>query len=132
MTDVKHSSTTYVENTDYTVDRSSGLITLLETGSIGDGDVLTWDGSVPAISSYQVQGLTQGKIAGMLMYRSSDDNFGPRMRVDVYNVIFAPDGAMSLLGTDFGTIGLKGEALQDTSRPVGEQFARVVYLPAPL
>jgi hypothetical protein len=128
VTDVKHSSTTYVEGTDYTVDSDSGLITLLDTGTIVDGQALTWDGSVPLFDSFQVQGLSEGKIIGALRFRSSVDNFGPRMLVDVWNVQMNPSGAIALLGTAFAEIALKGEALLDTTRDVGQQFARVLYL----
>jgi hypothetical protein len=128
VTDVKHSSTTYVENTDYQVDSDSGMIFIMPTGTIVDGDALTWDGSVPAIASYQVQGLSDGNIIGALRFRSSADAIGPRKLIDIWSCAMSPDGALALIGDDFGEIGLKGEILPDSTKPAGQQFCRVIDL----
>lgn len=132
VTDVKHSSTVYVEGTDYTFDSASGLIMILETGSITDAEVLTWDGSVPEVDTFQVEAMSNGNIEGMLRYRSSADQVGPRMQLDIYRLAMAPDGAIALLGDAFAEIGLTGETLADSTREVGKQFFAITYLPPSL
>jgi hypothetical protein len=129
VTDVKQASTTLVLGTDYTVDSDSGLITILASSvTVTPGAAITWDGSAPAITSTQVQGLANGQIIGALRFRSSTDAVGPRKLVDVWRVSIAPSGAMSLLGDAYGEIDLTGEALIDSTRAVGQQFCRVIDL----
>lgn len=128
VTAVKHSSTTYVLGTDYTVDAVSGMIYVVPGGAIVDGDALTWSGSVPAVSSYQVQGLSNGNITGALRFRSSIDAIGPRKVIDIWRLALSPDGALALLGDNFAEIGLKGEILPDSTKPAGQQFCRVIDL----
>jgi hypothetical protein len=130
VTAVKKGATTFDEGTDYTVDAVSGLIMVLEGGTIDEDDALTWDGSVPAIASVAVQACSNGHIEGRLRYRSSADQVGPRTMVDIYRLALSPSGAIALIGDAFAEIPLSGEALSDSSKPVGEQFAKVTYLPA--
>jgi hypothetical protein len=125
---VKHSGTPLVLGTDYTVDSDSGLITVIKGGGITDGWALTWSGSNPAIASYSVNGLTEGKITGALRYRSSTDQVGPRMLVDVYNLSLSPDSALALLGDTFAEIPVKGSLLPDSTRAIGDQVVKVTYL----
>jgi hypothetical protein len=128
VTDVKMGVTVYVVGMDYTVDSDSGLITIVPGGAIVDGSVLTWDGSYPAVNSFAVDGLTEGRITGRLRYRSSVDNVGPRMLLDAWNVSVSPDSALALLGDAFADIGLKGSVLPDSTRPIGQQFLTITEL----
>ena len=128
VTDVKSGATVYVEGTDYSVDIASGLITILATGTIVEASTLTWDGTVPAITSFAVEAMSDGNIEGILRYRSSADQVGPRMMVEVWRLAMSPSGALSLLGDAFAEIALSGEALADSTKPVGKQFAKLTYL----
>lgn len=128
VTTVKSGATTYVLGTDYTVDSDAGIITPLASGAIVDGSAITWSGSVPAFTSYQVQGLTNGSIVGALRFRSSVDNVGPRKLVDIWRCVISPGGAIALLGTAFADVGLNGECLPDATKPAGQQFCRVIDL----
>jgi|GEM_PF-5678486 len=130
VTDVKKASTSLVLGIDYTVDSDAGLITILESNTVGvvDGDALTWDGSIPAFTSTQVQGLANGQILGALRFRSSADAVGPRKLVDIWRLSIAPSGALAMLGNAFGAISLTGDALLDSTKPVGQQFCRVIDL----
>jgi len=129
VTDVKKGVTVLTLGVDYTVDSAAGLIMILVGGQCAQGDALTWDGSAPAIASNIVHALSNGKIEGMLRFVSSADQIGPKMNVDIFKLFLSPDTAIALLGTTFAEINVKGECLADTTRPVGQQFAQVVYLP---
>lgn len=128
VTAVKSGATTYILGTDYIVDSDAGLITPLASGAIVDGSAITWDGSVPAFTSYQVQALSNGTIMGAIRFRSSADAVGPRKLVDIWRCAMSPTGALALLGTAFADVGLQGECLPDATKPIGQQFARVIDL----
>jgi hypothetical protein len=129
VTDVKKGATTLVLNTDYIVDSVSGLITILSTSpTVLNGDSLTWDGTWPTITSYQVQALANGKITGALRYTTASDSIGPAMTVDVWNVQINPSGALALISDQFSEVPMTGDALLDSTKPTGQQFCRIIYL----
>jgi hypothetical protein len=129
---VKQGVTTLVLNTDYELRLETGMVRLLSTGAATSA-VTTFDGSAPAILATAkraiIQALSVSKIKGRLRYISAADQAsGPRMQVDVWNVNLFPDGDTSYIGEDFGTFKMKGEALLDLTKPVGQQFMRIVTL----
>jgi hypothetical protein len=130
VTSVKKGATVFVEGTDYTVNKASGLIMVLAGGAILDDDTLLWSGTVPAVTSSQVYALSNGNIEGVLKFVSSDDQVGPRQLVTVYRLSLNPTGTMALITDAFGQLELQGEALSDDTRPKGKKFADSIYLPA--
>jgi hypothetical protein len=97
------------------------------------GASTTWDGSIPAVVAGAgqriVQALAVGKIQGRLRYRSADDQAqGKRIVVDFWKLNLKPDGDLNFISDDFGTFKLKGAAQIDTSKAVGQQYARIVTL----
>lgn len=125
----KSPSTALVLGTDYEVDSDSGMVRILPgSTAVADGDSLLWTGTYPSITSTQVQALANARIEGALRFRSASDSVGPRYLVDVWNVSITPDGALALLGTEFGEIGLKATVQEDTSKTVGQRYFRVVTL----
>lgn len=130
VTGVKKSpSTALVLGTDYEVDSDSGMIRILPGSStVADGDSLLWSGSIPAITSNQINALANSRIEGALRYRSASDAVGPRYMVDFWNISITPDGALSLLGTEFGEITLKGAVQEDTTKTIGNRYFQMVEL----
>lgn len=128
VTTVSNGTLSGVLGTDYVVDTVGGIITPLATGGFAVNDVLTWSGSVPAISSYETQGLSSGNIRGRLRFRSAADANGIRKVVDMWNVMITPSGAMSLIDTAFGAAQLSGQLLPDSTKPAGQQYYRERYL----
>lgn len=128
VTALKNGATTYVLGTDYTVDSASGMITILAGGAIVAATALTWDGSVPAIASYQTQALSAGNIRGRLRFRSAADAAGIRKVVDIWNVLITPSGAQALIDTAFGAGQLTGKVLPDSTKPLGQRYYREIYL----
>lgn len=125
----KSPSTALVLGTDYEVDSDSGMVRILPgSTAVADGDSLLWTGTYPSITSMQVQALANARIEGALRFRSASDSVGPRYLVDVWSVSITPDGALALLGTEFGEIGLKATVQEDTSKTVGQRYFRVVTL----
>jgi hypothetical protein len=125
----KSPSTALVSGTDYTYDSDSGLINILPGATaIADGDTLLWTGTFPAITTPIVQALANALLIGALRFRSASDAVGPRFVVDVWKASIQPDGAVGLIGTDYGELGFKAACLQDTSQAAGNQFFQAQQL----
>ena len=133
VTAVKQGATT-LDAGAYEVDTEAGYICFLSSyagaNPFTPGEAATWSGSLAAITSKKrVEGLAVSAINGHLQFKSAaDQTAGPRLLVDVWNMDMVPDGAIGFITEEFGQFSLKGQALQDLSRPVGEQYFRVIYL----
>jgi hypothetical protein len=115
----------------YETNVGAGLIRLLSTGPAhaAQAGVTTWSGSIPVMATSQLQGLTVGKIEGMLRLVDAEDlNTGKRLRVDFKKVSMTPDGNLPMIGEDFGTFNMKGKVEQDSTAAVGQQYFRLLEL----
>jgi hypothetical protein len=131
VTGVKVGAVSAVLGTDYSVDSESGLITVLPTATvIVDGSTVLWSGSAPAIAGTQIQALSNVNVMAAIRFRSATDATGPRFDAEVYKTSLAPDAALSFLSDTWGEISLKGKVYEDTSKPAGERYFRLVPLPA--
>jgi hypothetical protein len=127
VTAVKVGATTHQIDDDYTVDGPAGLIYITHDSDIADDSDVIWSGSCAA-SGAKVQGLSQGRIEGALMYRSSDDQIGPKSKILMHKVSMSPDGALALIGDQFFEGGLKGEVLSDETQPEGQEYLVQTFL----
>lgn len=132
VTDIKQGATTLVAGVDYVLRTDVGMVYFPSTGA-ATAAVTTWDGTIPAIlaaaKKFIVKALSVSKIRGHLRYVSAlDQAAGPRQKVDVWNVNLYPDGDLAFIGEDFAGFKLKGNALADLTRAVGDQFLSSVYL----
>jgi hypothetical protein len=136
VTAVKQSGTT-LNAAAYEVNVEAGMIRLLSsytgTNKGTEGVAITWSGSIPAIVAGDgksiVQGLATGAIKGRVRYISAaNQTQGPRVMIDVWICGLNPDGALGLITDDFGSFNLKGKVYADTTKPVGQQYYRVLYL----
>jgi hypothetical protein len=114
---------------DYWVESESGTIFILETtttAGLVDTDALTWSGSYPAITGKpEVQGLTTGLISCSLKYVSAANQArGDRYEILIPQVQISGDGALALITREYGTIALKGVAIEDPTQPAGARFWR--------
>ncbi len=135
VTNVKKSATVLVNagspdgTGDYWVESESGTIFFLETtttAGLVDGDAVTWSGSHPAITSKpEIRGITQGLILCSLKFVSAANQVrGDRYEVLIPQVQISGDGALALISREYGTIALKGVALEDMTQPAGTRFWR--------
>jgi hypothetical protein len=127
VTAVKVGATTHQIDDDYTLDLAGGLIYITPDSDIADDSDVTWSGSCAA-SGAKVTGLSQGRIEGALLFKSSDDQIGPKCKVLMHKVSISPDGAMSFLGDQFFEGGLKGEVLADETQDEGEEYLVQTFL----
>lgn len=118
---VKQGATTFVLNTDYTLDANRGLITVLSTGAIADGTALTVDYTKPAISGTsmpQIYGAVNTQIQGRVFFKSNNAT-GPNWDLDVFNGLLVPNGDIGLISNDFNSFTLEGTAQSDASGNYG-------------
>lgn len=112
-------TTTYVADTDYVLHAEDGLLEILSTGAIGDGDDLLVDyafvnqdlvKSAPAnIEHYIV-------FSGINRAESSQ-----RVRCEIYKAKLDP-GVLGLIQEEHAEIPINGRVLLDSLRPAGDQF----------
>jgi hypothetical protein len=132
ITDVKQGATT-LNAAAYIVKTDVGMIAFLSsyTGpNAATAAITTWDGSCAAVTAKSVvKALSVSKIQGHLRYVSAlDQANGPRVKVDVWKVNLYPDGDLGFIAEDFSNFKLKGNALADLTRAVGDQYMTVQYL----
>jgi hypothetical protein len=119
-----------VLGTDFEVlDPKLGLIHVLPGTAVFDGTkALTLDYAGAAIAAadgkLQVQGGTESKIEGKLVFVGDPAN-GPAVDVEVWRVRFQPSGAIALITDDYGTIPLKGEAMDDSANHPTQPLYRI-------
>jgi hypothetical protein len=102
------STTTYTEGTDYEVNTRLGMIKVLSTGTITDGEVLKIGYSYGAIAGNQVQGGAEPLIRGA--FRLDGRNFAndSLVIVDVWEATLAPSSEFDFLSDDFAPIEMGG------------------------
>ena len=119
-------STTYVEGTDYLVNRRLGWIKVLEAGAIPTTETIKVDFGYAAIDGTLISGATQAQVRAEFVLDGI--NFADQLPVicTAHEVVLAPDSAFNFLSDGFGDISLKGRA----KTPVGKSEPFTVELRA--
>jgi hypothetical protein len=105
-------STTYVLDTDYTVQK--GGIFILAAGAITDGQVLhvdyTW------LAQQRIEGNTQATPLMEFVFDGLNEAENDKpVRLTAYKVKFGPAAQLSFISDEFGNLTIKGELLKDTA-----------------
>lgn len=116
---VKAGSTTFVENTDYAVDKVSGRVYVVPTGAITEGATLTASYDYATVSAQTIEGGKAVMIEAFIRF-VGDPAAGPAYEVQVFKVQLTPDGELGFISDDFGSWSLTGKVLADTTRPANE------------
>lgn len=98
------------EGTDYAVDKSAGTITILENGTINDGDEITVTFDVLEFKGGNVETFTEGQVEAKLVF-VSEPLVGSRYRYTFHKVAISADGDLDLKSDDFAVINLTGSVL---------------------
>lgn len=126
---VKVGASTKTLNTDYTLDATFGVITILASGGILDDDdvVVTYDKPAKTIS--KVQGGAAGAIKGALRFYS-DNLSGPNYRLAVWKCSVIPEGETGFISDEFGNYQLRLKVLDDSVNHPGEGLYTLEEVPA--
>jgi hypothetical protein len=120
----------------YELNAEAGMIRLL-SGYTGDGKAVAgtqavWSGTAPAIAATDmkavVHALSASNVKGRIRYIAAANQNGPRTMIDIWVCGLSPDGDLGWISEDFATFNLTGKVYADTSKPVGQQYYRILYL----
>jgi len=124
-------TTTYVEDTDYSIDKNTGFFALVDGGSIGEGDSLNLVTTTTAFESTNVSALKSSTLEAKMVF-VSDPQSGERYKYTFSKVSISAQGALALKSEEFATIEFEGEVLLDDSiSPTGQisQFFDIETVP---
>jgi hypothetical protein len=120
-------SPTYTENTDYVVDYDEGMIKVLSTGSIGDGDALLVDYSYADLTQAEVRSLKEASVDGKLKF-IGDPAQGPALVIEVWKCKLSPSGDIGLIGDDLANFQLTAEVEKDETGHPDSPYFSVHYI----
>jgi len=100
--------TTYVLDTDYTLDTRLGMITALSTGAITDGQDLIVNYTYGVEAGYKIKGATQPLVKMAVFLDGKNMVDGAACYVTIHEATVSPESAVDFLGDDFAEIQLKG------------------------
>ncbi len=119
-------TTTYVEGTDYVLNRRLGLIQVLETSAIADNASLLVSGGYGAVAGTRVSGATRNEIRCRIVFDGQNLADGSLVTAEIYEAILSAESEFDFLPDDFGVVSLTGTA----KTPVGKTAPYVVDLKA--
>lgn len=99
---------TYVEGTDYVLNKPLGWIKALSTGTIVDAESVNVSGAYGAISATKIAGATNTDIRAELIFDGINQADGLPVIVTVHEAIIAADSAFDFLADEFNTVNLPG------------------------
>jgi hypothetical protein len=104
-------TTTYVEGTDYEVNKRLGMIRPLAGGGISQGDVILVSYTGADVTGSVISGAVQPQIEAEIMLDGRNLADGTPMQVMVDRAVMAPTSPVDFLSDDWTTLELEGRAL---------------------
>jgi hypothetical protein len=128
---VEVGAATAVLNTDYTVDLTRGVITILAASTVttNGADDLTIDYTPAAVTAGQaktIRGGTQNfiEVSGLFV---PDPTTGPKFQLEFWNGAVAPDGDLNFISTDFSNASISIALQDDSAGAFGGSSASPLY-----
>ncbi len=109
-------TTTYVEGTDYLLNRPLGMIKVLSASAIADAATLHVSGDYLALDSTMISGATNTDIRAKIIFDGKNQADGLPCKVTVWEAIIAADSAFDFLADDFNTVNLPGTMKTPTGK----------------
>jgi hypothetical protein len=109
-------STTYVKDTDYTVDYSTGQLFILDTSAITAAQSLKVSYTYNAVSAQKVLGLTEGALRGEYLLKGINVFDDSQMEIRVWDAAVSSDGAIDWLSDKPIEVKLKGKMIVPNGR----------------
>ena len=118
-------STTYVEGTDYEVNRNVGFFRALIGGAIVAAQSLKVDYVAAAVAGTKIRGATNAQVRAKITFDGVNLADGSMCLVDVYEAVFSSSNAFDFLSDKFNSVPLAGRL----KTPTGKTEPFVVRLP---
>ncbi len=110
-------TTTYAIGTDYELNTDAGMIKVLSTGSITDGQALHVDYAYASAVYDRILGATQPTVKVAMLLDGKNQNTGKDCFVDVWEATLSPDTPVDFLADDFSSVKLTGSMIKPDSKP---------------
>lgn len=107
---------TYVEGTDYELNRPLGWIKVLTGSAIVDAASLKVTCAYSAATGSVISGSTLTEVRAYLVFDGINQADGTQVTVDVWEAVVSADSAFDFLGNDFGAVSLKGRLKTPTGK----------------
>lgn len=101
-------TTTYVEGTDYVLNKPLGMLKVLSGSAIADGASLNVSGSYAAATGSVISGATQTEVRAKVIFDGINQADGSQCTVTIWEAAIAADSAFDFLADDFGNVSLTG------------------------
>lgn len=115
---------TYVEGTDYEVNRPLGYIRFLAGGDVAPGDKFKLAGTTLGHTGALIKGATNTEIRARIVFDGINQADGLPVIVTIHEAIIAADSAFDFLADDFNVVSLPGKL----KTPVGKTEPFTVLL----
>jgi len=109
-------TTTYVEGTDYKLNRPLGWVMVLPGSAIVEGATLNVSGAYSAATGTVIKGSTRTEVRTQIKFDGINQADGTQVTVDVWEAVLSADSALDLLADDFSDVSLTG----NLKTPVGK------------
>lgn len=109
-------TTTYVENTDYAVNRAMGWIECLSTGAITEAQSLKVDFAYGAIAGNTIQGGTLAQVKGKLELDGTNLVDGTPLFLTIWEATLTADGAVDFMSDKMIELSMKGRMSVPTGK----------------
>lgn len=110
---------TYVENTDYQVNRRLGMVKALVGGAITDGQSLKADYTAEAKTGYRIKGGVNAQLRARIIFDGVNLADNSRCTVNVWEAVLTSSAALDFLQQTFSGVPLQGKL----KKPVGKDAA---------
>lgn len=109
-------STTYVEGTDYVLNRPLGWIKILSTGAIAAAASLKWTNTYKAATGSKISGSTRTEVRAYVVFDGINQADGTQCTVDIWEAVLSADSEFDFLADEFGTVALTGQLKTPTNK----------------
>ena len=107
---------TYVEGTDFLLNRPLGWIKVLAASAIVDGATLKVTSTYSAATGTVISGSTLTEVRAYMVFDGINQADGTQVTVDVWEAVVSADSAFDFLANDFGNVSLKGRLKTPTGK----------------
>lgn len=119
---------TYVEGTDYKLNRPMGWIMALKGGTIADAASVNITGAYSAASGTVISGSTRTEVRAEIVFDGINQADSTQVTATIWEAVLSADSAFDFLADDFGTVSLTGTL----KTPVGKTAPYTVVVQDPV
>lgn len=101
-------TTTYIEGTDYRLNRPMGWIMALAGGAIADNTSLNVTGAYAGATGTLIKGSTRTEVRAEIIFDGINQADGTQCTVSAWEAVLSPDSEFDFLADDFGLVNLTG------------------------